>query len=151
MPTSNSNLDSIVFGFTGTKRGMRPRQSVVLSAILMKNFKSGFEFHHGDCIGADVEAAESAQAFGYIIVCHPPNKTKTRGFFRFNDRTLVEADYIVRDHNIVDACTVLIAAPHTNYEITRSGTWTTIRYARKQHKPVWIVFPDGTFSVEPNK
>jgi predicted Rossmann fold nucleotide-binding protein DprA/Smf involved in DNA uptake len=51
-----------------------------------------------------------------------------------------------RNRDIVDAAAVLIAAPKEMTETLRSGTWATVRYARKQGKQVWIVWPDGTVS-----
>mmetsp|Transcript_30358 Transcript_30358/g.39138 ORF Transcript_30358/g.39138 Transcript_30358/m.39138 type:complete len:93 (+) Transcript_30358:152-430(+) len=39
---------------------------------------------------------------------------------------------------------MLIAFPPTSIEIQRSGTWATIRYARKKNKAVMIINPDGT-------
>ena len=55
-----------------------------------------------------------------------------------------EKDYLLRDWDIAEACTELLAAPATFAEVSRgSGTWATVRYARKLHRPVTIVFPDG--------
>jgi hypothetical protein len=52
--------------------------------------------------------------------------------------------YLVRNHEIVDDSQVLIAAPKEFTEQLRSGTWATIRYARKIGRTVRIVFPDGS-------
>lgn len=49
-----------------------------------------------------------------------------------------------RNHRIVDACDVLIACPKDAQEQLRSGTWATVRYARKQGKRVIVITPDGT-------
>ena len=32
--------------------------------------------------------------------------------------------------------------------MARSGTWSTIRYAKKVDKPVKIVYPDGTIKED---
>lgn len=40
-------------------------------------------------------------------------------------------DYLDRNREMVDGADVLIAFPKTAEEETRSGTWATIRYARK--------------------
>ena len=38
---------------------------------------------------------------------------------------------------------MLIAFPSTQFEIQRSGTWQTIRYARKLKKKILIIYPNG--------
>lgn len=55
-----------------------------------------------------------------------------------------EKEYIQRNHDIVDDSDMLIAFPSTMNEILRSGTWATIRYAKKRGKMVLIIFPDGS-------
>lgn len=137
-------------GFTGTKMGMRQPQQQKVYEIL-KNLKTSEEkqeFHHGDCIGADAEAAGMAYALEYYIVSHPPTSSKNRAYFTLNDRICLEFEYLVRDEHIVKSCDILIAAPNTPYEILRSGTWTTVRYARKLHKKIIVVNPDGQSCTE---
>lgn len=46
-----------------------------------------------------------------------------------------------RNYDIVDACDILLAAPRTLTEELRSGTWATIRYARKTGKKYLILAP----------
>ena len=53
-----------------------------------------------------------------------------------------------RNRDIVDACDVLIATPKDFVEELRSGTWATVRYARKQRKPLVIVWPNGETTTE---
>lgn len=96
--------------------------------------------HHGDCIGSDEQADEIAISMGWKIVVHPPINPKNRAWCENGD-ILQEKDYLVRNHDIVDACEVLVAAP-TGDEIGSSGTWATIRYARKQGKLVVILEPN---------
>jgi len=114
---------------------------------LLINLK-GDKFHHGDCEGGDVEGAACAIDLGYYIVCHPPISPRHRGWFKQNDETRVQYEYVVRDHHIVDESQVLIAAPHTSYEIVRSGTWTTMRYARSLKRKIYVIKPDGTIETE---
>jgi len=40
--------------------------------------------------------------------------------------------FIERDHDIVDETEAMIAVSRTYEEQTRSGTWTTVRYAKAQ-------------------
>jgi predicted Rossmann fold nucleotide-binding protein DprA/Smf involved in DNA uptake len=48
-----------------------------------------------------------------------------------------------RNHDIVGACDVLIAAPRQPKEIRRSGTWATVRYADQFGRVIALVVPDG--------
>jgi len=125
-------------GFTGTQQGMSAKQYGSIEHELRKY--SG-EFHHGDCIGADAEAAAIARSLGYWIVGHPPTNESKRAFFP-SDYVWEAQPYLVRNHDIVDVCDLVIAAPREKKEVLRSGTWATIRYTRKVklgHQLVLIV------------
>jgi hypothetical protein len=116
-------------GFTGTRKGCTKQQLEVLRELLV-NYKAE-EFHHGDAIGADRNAHLVAESEGIKIITHLP-------------RHLIAEAYIERNHDIVDETDILIATPRGYEEETRSGTWATVRYARKSKKPVVIIFPNGT-------
>jgi predicted Rossmann fold nucleotide-binding protein DprA/Smf involved in DNA uptake len=47
--------------------------------------------------------------------------------------------YLDRNKDIVRVSIGLIAAPKTNKEEQRSGTWSTVRYATKTGKPLIIL------------
>jgi predicted Rossmann fold nucleotide-binding protein DprA/Smf involved in DNA uptake len=64
------------------------------------------------------------------------------------DRIYVPRPYLVRNRDIVDVCNLLLATPGGTVEQLRSGTWATIRYARRIGRPVWIVFPNGEVRKE---
>jgi len=51
--------------------------------------------------------------------------------------------YLARNQDIVDETEVLIAVPAQKKEIVRSGTWATIRRARKAGRLIYFIFPDG--------
>jgi hypothetical protein len=125
---------------------MRDSQITSLTRLLI--IIDGPEFHHGDCKGADVQAATIAYKLGYYIECHPPINPKHRGWFEHNDLINPEYGYIIRDQHIVNDTRILIACPHTPYEIVRSETWTTVRYARTLKRPIYIIKPDGTVEHE---
>jgi hypothetical protein len=104
------------------------------------------EFHHGDAIGADAQAARIAKELGYRLVSHPghpkdKNNTMYRAFTNFNDEVREAKLFGVRDHDIVDETDRMVATPVSSEEELRSGTWATIRYARKKGKPVEIIYP----------
>jgi len=126
---------------------MKDNQKLELVEYLKHLLAQGYtHFHHGDCIGADAQAAKYAKALGFILVCHPGHpkdkkNTMFRAFTDFNDVMHEVKPFIKRDHDIVDAVEKMIATPAGVIEESRSGTWTTIRYAKKQSKPVHIIYP----------
>lgn len=121
-------------GFTGTRQGMSQNQK---EQFVLKLFELGLtEFHHGDCKGADAEAHDIVREFFpevYIIV-HPPEIAYTQAFKEGDEHRAPKA-YIKRDRDIVDETEYLLGAPLTTEEVWRSGSWTTIRHARKTNKP----------------
>lgn len=121
---------------------MTERQTEKLADILWQNRDKVTEFHHGDCTGADSEAHDVADgAFGVKkIWVHPPDDPKKRAF-RVSPHVLRPRPYLERNRAIVDACDVLIATPKSTSEELRSGTWATVRYARKSGKRVLILEP----------
>lgn len=142
-------------GFTGTRKGMSAKQKNGLEDWFEEhydNYEGGpnflAEFHHGDCEGADEQAHEVAGFYFKKRVVHPPIDTRYRAYTIGEEWPLYmpkeygyrkPKDYLDRNHDIVDETDVLIAAPETMTEELRSGTWATIRYARKQGKLVYIL------------
>lgn len=124
-------------GFTGTREGMTEKQKTELK----KQFKSLKikEFHHGDCIGADEEAHKifSSKYSNFKIYIHPPVNPSKRAYC-LSDNIFPEKPYLERNKDIVDRCDLLIAAPKGKEE-PRSGTWATVRYARKNKKKIVIL------------
>jgi hypothetical protein len=98
------------------------------------------ELHHGDCVGADAEAHEIARTLGAVVISHPPDKDDRRAFCGA-DEMLPPAPYLMRNRAIVDSVKVLVAAPASDHEVLRSGTWATVRYARKRGVLVLVVGP----------
>jgi hypothetical protein len=139
----------MIIGFTGTQNGMTPGQKARVAALLSEHYYANAEnpyapnavFRHGDCIGADAEAAQIAKDLGYHIVSHPPDDRRKRALFP-SDETMAPLPYLKRDRVIATSCDVLIAAPKTPDEQLRSGTWATVRYARKANCRIFVVPPD---------
>jgi len=139
-------------GFTGTRVGLTFRQKVVLKGVLAEfvgKDPEGCEFHHGDCIGADAETAWLAKGAGYIVVVHPPTDERLRAFAP-GDLVLPAEPYLDRNRAIVDVCSTLIAAPKDPFEQGRSGTWMTVRYAKRVGRPAIVVFPSGGIDRRPH-
>jgi hypothetical protein len=135
-------------GFTGTQVGMNEAQLEAVWNELRHYKATGYRaFHHGDCIGADMEAATLANVLGYKIVCHPPDNPAKRGYFWGNDEILDEFPYLVRNQHIVRDSAFVIATPKEQKEIDRSGTWATIRQARSRTE-AHVITPDGLLEVQ---
>ena len=128
-------------GFTGTFRGMTPEQMATAKNIL--RYMEATEFHHGDCIGADKEMSEMATRFKIPVIIHPPVDQKKRAYCKA-DYEFLPLPYLDRNKAIVRATEVLIAAPHQMFEHLRSGTWSTVRFARHMGRKIWTVLPDGS-------
>lgn len=142
-------------GFTGTQHGMNGYQMFTVKAILQDAWARGFRFfRHGDCIGSDEQAHEIAYGLGYMVTVHPPINPNKRAWMGFEDHmpfwtnpgirilVLPAKDYIPRNHDIVDNSIEMIATPHESHEQLRSGTWATVRYARRCGKLKYLVLPN---------
>lgn len=142
-------------GFTGTRHGMTSEQMGAFSQFMSEVFPLT-EFHHGDCVGADDEAANimsdirsnsDMDARRWKIVCHPPADETHRAFNEHYDEMREPKTHFARNRAIVDECDMLIAAPQYAEPITqttRGGTAYTVTYARKKGKKVYVIRPDGT-------
>jgi hypothetical protein len=137
-------------GFTGTQRGMTDAQFNRIAYWFSQ--RPSVTLHHGDCIGADADAHRAAWEEGLRIEIHPPDIDRKRAFCQGAAVVHPPAPYLIRNIAIVDACEVLIATPkeETGEEL-RSGTWATVRAARKAKRRIVIVRPSGRVEVEPSK
>ncbi len=130
-------------GFTGTQKGLaRSQRNSLRDVFKLFSIEGGAELHLGDCVGADAEAYALALDFGFRTIGHPPVESRKRAFCEF-DEVRPRADYLVRNQHIVDETTVLIACPSTVAEARRSGTWATVRMARRFARRIIIIPPDG--------
>jgi hypothetical protein len=145
----------MIVGFTGTRVGMTTAQRKVIHKILSEDVR---EAHHGDCVGSDEEFHElcvdlDMQDIDITIVIHPPNEQRLRAhcLTGMNVRILPPKPFLERNHDIVDACILLVAAPKESCEPTPGrgqGTWSTVRYARKRKVLINVVWPDGHVTEE---
>jgi hypothetical protein len=129
-------------GFTGTQQGMTEKQQEEFVKLIQEFNPT--EFHHGDCIGADKQANDFVFAIykgKAKIVIHPPVNPAKRAWCNTWDDMRPQRDYLKRNHDLVNETDLLIATPKEANEVVRSGTWSTIRYARKQNKEVMIIAP----------
>lgn len=124
--------------------GMTEEQKESFLKIIMTGTQTRIqEFHHGDCIGSDKQAHDMVKSLGDISIhVHPPLNPEKRAFC--NGGTIHKPkQYLERNKDIVDSSDILIATPMSFKEEIRSGTWNTVRYARRKFKPVFVIYPDG--------
>ena len=149
---------NLSIGFTGTKMGMTSEQRDSLMNTLEELFVDVtiLEFHHGVCKGADYEAEQEA-IWAFLKVSKPYSDLTIHRHLPINTRHVEEVplvtgieykdwepeEYLDRNHTVVDESNILIATPMQFVEVVRSGTWATVRYARKQDKRIIIIYPDG--------
>lgn len=133
-------------GFTGTQKGMSKPQRVMFKVLLHSMLIDVLD--HGDCIGSDEQAHKIADKIrGMRIRIHPPIKTDKRAYCK-GMWIAPPKPYLERNKDIVNNTHMLIATPFEFEEQLRSGTWSTIRYAVKQGRPVHIIFPDGSVRIQ---
>jgi hypothetical protein len=69
----------------------------------------------------------------------PPDDDKLRGFNK-GSVIMRPRPYLKRNEDMIKKCDMLIACPiDKNKEILRSGTWATIRKARKLNRIIHIL------------
>jgi hypothetical protein len=81
------------------------------------------------------------------VVGHPPENPSKRAFCAF-DEICEPAPYLVRNQDIVDIAARMIATPGEMHEVLKSGTWSTVRKARRGRRPLAIIYPNGLLTFE---
>lgn len=139
-------------GFTGTQQGCAERQLAALVGLLRQLQKRGVvRLRHGACIGADEQAHAVARRIGLGVFKHPPSDTSKMAECPMlpGEETAEPDEYLKRNRAIVDGAPILVATPKEEEgEALRSGTWATVRYARKKGRVVYIVRPSGKIERE---
>jgi len=133
-------LDIRVLGFTGTQGGLTKCQCEQIAEALGQLAPG--EVHHGDCLGADAQFHALVRELlpGTRVVIHPPRVLTKRAFCQGDEERAPRA-YLTRNRAIVRESEMLLAALGEPQEKLRSGTWATIRFARKNSCPVHLVLP----------
>jgi hypothetical protein len=135
-----------IAGFTGTQGGMTELQRSTYAMLLIALTVT--ELQHGDCIGADADAHDLARTVPAIHITARPCTIRSKRAFKTADVTFPPKAPLDRNTDIVSASDLLIATPGEFAEVMRSGTWSTIRRARKRKIPLYIIWPDGTIRAE---
>ena len=130
-------------GITGSREGLTEEQRKYMRVILAELRRLNYGYlHHGDCVGVDEEVALYAKALGYRLVCHPPTDPKLRA--HVPSQEVREAHpYLERNKHIVAASDMLLGFPNSPESVPRSGTWSTIKYARYHDVYTVVIAPDG--------
>lgn len=131
---------------TGTRDGMSEKAKKTLRKYMDEN-QEITEVHHGDCVGSDEDFHHELSNTSINIFVHPPIKEDYRAFCK-GHTVLPPKDYLIRNRDIVNICDVLVGFPRSEQEEVRSGTWSTIRYARKVGKKIILIFPNGNIKDE---
>lgn len=129
-------------GFTGTQKGIAAAQGAVLF-LRVSLWAPSTTAHHGECIGADAAFHGICMSLHIPIIGHPPINQSKRAVLQGFQSQWEPKEYLDRNKDIVCCSDLLIATPGEYEEQLRSGTWSTIRYARKLKVPRYIIYPDG--------
>lgn len=138
-------------GFTGSREGPTKEQRDMWGYVCKELI--GIEAHNGCAIGVDryvaLNPTKQAQKRNWTAVFWPANQDGLnwaadvgRAYVKYGLLREVRPP-LERNKCIVTESHGLIAMPITIEEQVRSGTWATIRYARKMGKPVLVIGPNG--------
>ena len=139
-------------GFTGTSGIMTGIQETILRDILESAIVGkGIVVFHGGCIGVDRFVHNLCLRHGVLVEVFPSSKhdhwvtpPATYAWGRVHE----PAPPLKRNRIIAERTVGLVAVPATETEVLRSGTWSTVRYARKVNKPVVLLLPSGAVKLE---
>ena len=143
----------MVLAFTGTRQGATEQQ--LKTAILHLSLEPQHYILNGACEGADraIHGAILDAGLGGKVRFEfwPSNEEQNKWalkVLRPKDLLFGIEKPLKRNNFMINRAEGLMAMPKGYREALRSGTWATIRYARKIKKPVTIVWPNGTFVTE---
>jgi len=129
----------MVVAFTGTRKGLTPGQKLAVTRQLQALRPD--KVLHGDCLGADAEFHDIAYGLGLNIEIHPCTLHRQRAN-KFALRVHLPIDPLRRNRNMVNLADRVLACPgETDEQLRGSGTWATIRYARKINRQLEVIYP----------
>lgn len=140
-------------GITATRRGLTdPQRVAAFDLLVLRRELGAARLHHGACVGGDEQVAELAHELGYFLIAHPSDMPGLTSDYALTLSHEVRPSRppLDRNRDIVDETDhALLAHPAGQVEVTRSGTWATVRYARRTPDlPRVMVWPDGTVSLD---
>lgn len=143
-------------GSTGTRDGNTPQQWHTVRRLVCEIKPT--VYRHGGCVGSDAQIHKIIHGFRLVqdveIHVHPMIYLPGQEIWEAKDLAEPYIRHraflpITRNHHIVDNSGIIIATPKEFVEQkVGSGTWATIRYARRKEKEglvsLIIVWPDGS-------
>lgn len=150
-----SDKESMIIGFTGTRKGMTEQQKSQVRDLLSVFVVS--EAHHGGCKGADSDfhwAVRDVCGEELPVTIYPSNfgasakMDLSSAELEENTSLKGEKDPWERNKDIIDPCDVIFATPAQPFEEPRGGTWHAVRYSRKTGKKIIVIWPDGSVRHE---
>lgn len=143
--------------FTGTKLGMTVAQRTTVLITVRDLLGNGEYTHgiHGCCEKADRDFHDVCWSLMLARELHPGTEEQRLWAVDHMDEQRdmlfpmpLDADpQLTRNRTMVDRGDVLVAAPRQRFEVRRSGTWMTVRYARTAGRIIHFCWPDGTHEV----
>ena len=126
--------------FTGTQKGLSARQLEFVTHMLTTNPPE--LLIHGGCVGADAEVDTIAAMLNIPREVYPSNIPAKHGhLYSMVGKITVHPpmEPLKRNRLMVDKADGVIACPSSDKEVVRSGTWATVRYARRTKGEAGII------------
>lgn len=144
-------------GVTASRRGLTDAQKKT-ARELIAGLQDLTEMHHGCCVGGDCELADITLIVNSDtqIIAHPGQSARSGDNEWLDQPHLGAADevrptktHFARNRDIVNETDLLVACPGEKWdwpEVPKhGGTAYTVWYATHNNRPVWVIYPDGTF------
>jgi hypothetical protein len=142
----------MIVAMTGTQQGITYQQhwSFCKFLALYPDIDEVEAFLNGDCIGADLAVTNLVATFWpHVQIWKYPGDIPSKRAGGFSHVTMDPSDCLSRNREMVERSGLLVAFPGEFHEVLRSGTWATIRHARRRGIPTVFFWPDGKITTEP--
>lgn len=138
-------------GITGSLEGLTGPQLRWAKQFIQDNVVR--VLHHGNCIGGDEDVATLFyKGQDTYIIAHPGHISTMQSKISFNDLVLPEKHTLARNRLIVNSSDLLLGFPKIDDEDDNSGSWYTIRWAKRHRTPVIVISPTGMMTLHsPNE
>jgi predicted Rossmann fold nucleotide-binding protein DprA/Smf involved in DNA uptake len=136
----------VLIGWTGT-RTLRKRDLWIVRAAVASFVPRSVQFVTGGCVGVDAEVARLATTFGvYVHTIIPWDRSRVdpewSAFCDSHELMPEGSSYADRNRRIVAMSDLLVGVaqhPEGHIGSRRSGTWQTLRIARRAGVPTRVI------------